>query len=157
MLSYLHGILHALLRIYRYINGLRKHLQLVNCSWTINVTRYKHNFLTSFILAIISKFCTESSFTGTLKTAYQNNARIALNVDVLCLASHKLGKFIMDNLNHHLIWLNGLYNILSYSHILNIIAEALGNFVANIGVQQSAPHFLKRLRYINLRNLPLSF
>ena len=63
----------------------------------------------------------------------------------------------MDNLDHHLARLDALYDILTKSHFLYIVAEALGYLVAHVGLDQGPADVFEGFGYVNFSNPALSF
>ena len=82
---------------------------------------------------------------------------MSLHVDVCGFASHKGGQFVMDYLDHHLVRSHGGKHVHSECLLLHIVAELLGNLIADIGVEQCPPYILERFRNVYFGNLSLSF
>ena len=157
ILSNLNRILITLLGIDSNTNLAAQHLQLVNSGRTINVARHKENLKTALALAIKRKLAGEGSLTGALQSRYQNNARIALNINIGGGAAHKSRQLVVDNLNHHLPRLDRLEHIHTQSLLLHRVAETLCKLITYIRIQQRLANILKSLRNINLRNPSFTF
>lgn len=72
------------------------------------------------------------------------------------LTTHQLSELIVDELNHELARLDSREHIHAKSFLLDRISEGLGNFVVDIGIEQSTAYVLHCLGHIYLGYLSLS-
>ena len=95
--------------------------------------------------------------TGTVETGDEDDGRGALGIDFAVLASHKLGKFVVDDLDHHLLRLHGSEHACANGFGLHPVAEFLGNLVGHIGIQEGPAHILKGFGDVDFGYLAFTF
>ena len=135
VLSYLNGILVARFAINRHTNLLAKHLELLDGCRTVNVASHKQR---RALDEAVGQLAREGGLTRTLKTRHQDNGGMALDVERSLLTTHELGELIVHNLNHQLLRLQGIDNVLTYCFLFNSIGERLSHLIVNVGLNKSA-------------------
>ena len=142
MVGYFINVLVVGLTINRNSNLLAYDLQLVDSCRTIDIARNEQWLLVLLILEHVGELAGERCLTGTLQTAHQNNGRMLLQFQSYSLTAHKLSEFVMNKLHHKLSRLHRREDVHSESLFLDIIRKCLGNFIVDIGVEQSTAHVL---------------
>ncbi len=157
ILGNLYRILIAILSIDRDIDLLCKYFQLVNRSRTVHVTSHKQRTLALLRLELPGKLTRKSSLTRTLQSRHKYHRRIAGEIDLSCLTTHKPGKLVMYNLHHEFTRLDGIDYILPHGLALHLIGKLLGNLEVNVSFQQGTTHILKGFGYIDFGDLTFTF
>ena len=155
--SYLHRIFAFGLRVYRHTYLFAEHFKLLDSGRTINVASHEQRTFALFVLELVGKFAGESGLTRTLKTRHKNNGRFSLDVERCLFATHQKSKFIVHDFHHQLAWVDRSDYILTESLFLNGVGESFGYCIVNVGIKQSAAHFLHGLCHIDFGNLAFAF
>ena len=109
------------------------------------------------MLKFVGKFAGEGGFTRTLQTRHEDNCRFAFNVEWRLFATHQYCQLVVNDFYHQLAWVDRGDNVLAESLFLNGIGEVFSNIVVDIGVEQSAAHFLHGLCHVDFGNLAFAF
>ena len=149
-------VLDTILGVNRNLDSLTEHLQLFDCGRAERVAGGEEHLHPSLALDVVRQLGRERGLTGTVQTRDQNYSRIALDVDVLRRAAHKVRKLVVDDLDHHLLRLHGREDILSHRLDFHLVAEVFGHAEAYVSVQQRPADVLKRLRDIDLGDFTLA-
>ena len=102
------------------------------------------------------KLAGESGLTGTVQTGHEHDAGLSLDIYRDVLGAHEIGKFVVDDLDHHLLRLDCCQYILAESFGLYAIAEFLGDLVADVGVKKRLTDILDGLGDIDFGDFPFS-
>ena len=70
--------------------------------------------------------------------------------------THELGQLVVDDLDHHLLRLDGGEDIGPHGLGLDLVAEVLGHLVRDVGIEQRTSDFLEGLGHVDFRDLALA-
>ena len=152
----LHGILTVGLHVDGHPDLLGQHAQLLHGSRTIDVACSQQGFSAAFGLEHIGQFAGKGGLTGTVETCHEDYGRASVEVQLGRLAAHELCQLVVDDLDHHLLGLDGSEHVLSQGLLLDGVGKLLGDLVIDVGIQQCATHVLQRFRYVYLCDFALA-
>ena len=163
-LGMLDGILgnkHGVGCAFFYVNG-NAHLfaqdtKLFHSCRAERVAGGKQRILSSLFLEQLCQLATHRGFTCTIQTSHKDDGRMAFQVHVGGLSTHQLGQFIVHNLDHQLLWLDGRQNVLTKCFLLNSISEGLCYLVVDVCIKQGPTHIFQRFGNIYLSYLAFAF
>ena len=141
-------ILLPFLGIDRNLDALTQDLQLLDSCRTECIAGRQQD-LDALLLDIQAQFAGERRLTGTVEAGHENDARVALDVDVTGIAAHEIGQFVMDDLDHHLLRLDRGQHILAQCLGLDAFAEFLRHLETDVRIQQRLADVLDRFGNID--------
>ena len=146
-----------LLGVHRHPDALGEDTELLACGGTVDVGTDQQRTFALGRFQLLGEFAGECGLTRTLETGHENHRRLALGVEGGRIAAHEFGEFVMHNLDHQLLRLQGVDYVLSESLLLDSVGESLGDLIVDIGVKKCASHILEGLGYIDLGDSSLTF
>ena len=155
--GYLDWIFVAVLGVDGDVDLLGEDLELVDGGGTIDVTGHEQGALGLLALEFLGKLARECRLTRALQTRHQDDRRVAREVDLSSVAAHERGELVVDNLDHQLLRLDGVDDVLTQGLLLDGVGKLLCHLVVHIGIKQGATHVLEGLGHVNLGDFTLAF
>ena len=138
-------------------DALAEDLELLDGGRAEGVAGCEEDLHAALALDMQGELAGEGRLTGTIEAGDEDDRGAALDVDILRLAAHEGGQFVVDDLDHHLLRLHGRQHVLAHRLVLDRVAELLGHLVAHIGVQEGLPDVLDGFGDVDFGDFPLTF
>ena len=143
------GVCGALFHIDRHAHLLAEHTQLLHSSGAEGVAGSQQGVLPALLVQQFGQLAAHGGLTGTVQACHEDDGGMPLEVHVGGFAAHEFRQLVVNDLHHELLWLDGGQDVLSERLLLHGIGKALGYFVVDVGIEQSATHVLQRFRNID--------
>ncbi len=141
--GYTYGIFDILFCINLHADGISKYFQLVDSGRAVYVAGNKQRPHSLFTFQLLRQLSGECGFTGTLQSGHKDYGRFPCKVQGSDVAAHKLGKLIMDNLDHQFAGFDGVDYVAAKSFLLDCVGESLCHFIVYVGVDKRAAYVLE--------------
>ena len=143
-----HRILLSVLGEYGHSDLFSERAQLVYRGGAEGVAGGEHDLHAFLALEIQRELAAECGLSGTVETSDEQYGGRTLDVDFSVLGAHEFGQFVMYDLDHHLLGLDGCEHVGAHGLLLYPVAEVLGDLVGNVGVEQGTANLLEGLGYV---------
>ena len=150
-------VLDAVFAVDGHAHGLAEHLELLDGGGTEGVAGGEHDLHAFLALDVEGQLAGEGRLTGTVQAGDEHHGGIALEVHLRGGAAHEGGHLVADDLDHHLLRLDGREHVLSEGLVLDGVAEFLRDLEAHVGVQQGLADVLDGLRDVDFGDLAFAF
>ena len=150
--SDLYRILAFLLGVDRHIDSGGYHPELLAGGGAVHVGSYQQWTLAACGAQLLGELARECGLSRALESRHQDHSRVAVGVERGFIAAHQRREFVMNDLDHQLLWLEGIDHVLSQRFLLHCVGECLGHLVVDIGVKQRAAHILEGFGNVYFRD-----
>ena len=142
-LGNLDGVFLSFHGVNGYADLLAEYLELIDGGRSEGVAGAQQHLHAFLALQLQGQFAREGGLTRTVETADEDDGGIPFERELAAVSAHQFRQFIADDLDNHLLGLDGREHVAADGFLLYVFTELLGNLVTDVRVQQGSPDFLE--------------